>query len=214
VSFPLLNPTRARDLSNYGFYVFSAGYHNTAGATYTPLSSAVYNSTANTVTLYPSSPLPLNKFFQITIDGQASPLLNNGLTDVAGNQLAGSSGAPGTPLNMTFAIGTKLTYTDGGNNVVSLELTKGGLMEIFVSPLGVVQQLQLVGTVRGKSTLNGTVRRGRGGTGRALLPPIGGSAGVKIRLKTPPFYFRAAPPIDAEIQGKPAPLPGQSPVPL
>ncbi len=89
-----LNPTRAKDLGNYGFYVFSAGYHYTAGATYTPLSSAIYNSTANTVTLNPSSPLPLNKFFQILIDGQASPLLVAcGLTDLSGNQLTGSNGA-------------------------------------------------------------------------------------------------------------------------
>ena len=199
-----LNPTRARDLGNYGFYVFSAGYHYTAGATYTPLSSAVYNPTASTVTLYPSSPLPLNKFFQITIDGQASPLLNNGLTDLAGNQLAGSGGAPGTPLVVTFAVGTKLSYIDGGNNAVSLQLTKGGLMEMFISPVGVVEQLQLVSTIARKSILDGSVRRGRGGTGRAFLPSIGGSAGVKIRLKTPPFYFGATPPIDARIVAKPA----------
>ena len=193
-----IRPARSTS-SNYGYYVFSEGDRYTAGATYTSLSSAVYNSAANTVTLYPSSPLPLNQFFEITVDGQASPLLNNGLTDLAGNQLAGSSGARGTPLFLTFAAGTKLAYTDGGNNAVSLQLTKGGVMEMFLSPLGVVEQLQLAGTVPGKSTLNGSVRRSRGGTGRAVLPAIGGSAGVRIRLKTPPFYFRATPPIDAKI---------------
>ncbi len=145
----------------------------------------------------------MNKLFQITIDGQASPLLNNGLTDLAGNQARRvPAGRPGTPLIVTFAAGTKLSYIDGGNNSVSLQLTKGGLMEMFISPLGVVEQLQLVGTIARKSTLNGSVRRGRGGTGRAVLPPIGGSAGVKVRLKTPPFSFRAAAPIDVEIQGK------------
>ncbi len=133
----------------------------------------------------------MNQFFQITIDGQASPLLNNGLTDLAGNQLLGSSGARGTPLYVTFGAGTKLAYTDGGNNAVSLRLTKGGVMEMFLSPLGVVEQLQLVGTVPARSTLSGSVRRLRGGTGRAVLPAIGGSAGVRIRLKTPPFYFGA-----------------------
>ena len=130
--------------------------------------------------------------------------MHNGLTDLAGNQLAGSSGSPGTSLIMTFAAGTKLSYTDGGNNKVSLQLTKGGVMEMFISTLGVVEQLQLAGTVARKSTLNGSVRRLRGGTGRAVLPSIAGAAGVRIRLKTPPFFFGVAPTIDAKIEAKPA----------
>ena len=75
-----MNVTRAEDLSNYGFYVFTANYHETPVASYTPLSSAVYNSSTNTVIVTPSSPLPFNKLFQITVDGQASPLLHNGLS--------------------------------------------------------------------------------------------------------------------------------------
>ena len=97
------------------------------------------------------SPLPVNQFFQITIDGQASPLLNNGLTDVAGIQLNGSSGSPGTPLRGDLRVGSKLAYTDGGNNRVSLQLTKGGLMEMFLSPKGVVEQLELSGRSRGRA---------------------------------------------------------------
>lgn len=146
----------------------------------------------------------MNEFFQITIDGQASPLLNNGLTDLAGNQLAGSGGAAGTPLVVTFGAGTKLAYSDAGQNAVSLELTKGGLLEMFLSPSGVVEQLQLVGTRPGKSTLKGSVTRGRLGTGRSLLPGIGGAAGVHIRLKTPPFFFATATPIDAKVAARPA----------
>jgi hypothetical protein len=199
-----MNPSRAADLENYGFYVFSAGYRSTPGATYTTLSSASFNSSVNTVTLTPSSPLPANKFFEVVVDGQASPLLNNGLTDLSNNQLVGSSGNVGTPLYLTFALGNKLTYIDGGNNNVSLQLTKGGLIEIFISPLGVVQTLDLVSTGAGKSILTGTVRRRPSGTGRAVLPPIGGAAGVRVRLKTPPFYFNAVPSIDAEIQAVPS----------
>jgi hypothetical protein len=197
-----LNPSRAGDLGNYGFYVFSEGNRYTVGATYTRLSSAAYNSSTNTVTLSPSTPLPLNQFFEITIDGQASPLLNNGLVNMAGNQLAGTTGAAGTPLFLIFGAGTRLAYTDSGNNAVSLKLTKGGVMEMFLSPAGVVEQLQLTGTVAGKSVLKGTVKRGSHGTNRARLPAMGGSAGVKIRLKTPPFYFEAARPLDAKIAVK------------
>ena len=161
-----------------------------AGDGYSALSSAVYNPATNSVTLTPSAPLRLDTFFRITIDGQASPLLNNGITDVAGNQLAGSSGAPGTPLVMTFAAGPKLSYTDRRRNLVKLQLKSGGFMEMFRSADSQVVQLQLAGTIARKSTLSGSVSRGRGGTGRTFLPPIAGASGVRIRLKTPPFFFR------------------------
>src|SRR5262249_24820893 len=65
----------------------------------------------------------------------------------------------------------------------------GGLIEVFRSPSGVVQQLGLIGAVPGRSTLTGSVRRGRGGTGRTILPPITGAAGVRITLKSPPFLL-------------------------
>ena len=123
-----------------------------------------------------------------------------------GNQLLGSSGSEGTPLYVTFGAGTKLSYTDGGNNAVSLSLTKGGVMEMFLSPQGVVEQLQLVGTVAAKSTLTGKARRGRAGTGRAILPAIGGSAGVRIRLKTPPFFIGGTSPVDAKVRIRLTPM--------
>jgi hypothetical protein len=192
-----MNSGRAQDLGNFGFFVFSEGYRYTPGASFTPFSSAIYQASTNTVTLTPSQPLPANKFFEVTVDGQASPLLNNGLTDAAGIQLVGSNGSVGTPFYINFALGNNLSYVDSGNNRVSLKLQKGGLMEIFISPLGVVEQLNLVATVPGRSILSGTVRRGPHGTGRAVLPPIGGSAGVAIRLRTPPFYFGIAPLIDS-----------------
>ncbi len=192
-----MDPVRAAELSVYGFYVFSSGYRYTPGSSYTTLSSATYDAASDTVTLRPSAPLPPNTFFEITVDGQSSPLLNNGLTDLSGNQLAGSSGAAGTPLFLTFAVGTKLSYVDSGNNNVTLQLAKGGIMQMFVSPTGVVQELQLVGTVPGRTTLSGSLSRRHRGNGRALVPTIGGAAGVRIRLKTPPFFFGNAPRIDA-----------------
>ena len=36
------------------------------------------------------------------------------------------------------------------------------------------QSLQLIGTIARKTTLSGSVSRGRGGTGRTTLPPIAG----------------------------------------
>jgi hypothetical protein len=196
-----LNVNRAQDLGNYGFYVYSTGPGGVYGArtSDTPLSSAVYNSVTNSVTVTFGAPLPLRSFFSITIDGQASPLLNNGITDLAGDQLAGSSGTAGAPFVTTFAAGSSLSYTDGAQNVVKLQLKRGGLIELFRSASGGVQQLELVGTVAGKSTLTGSVTRGPGGTGRTFLPLMSGAAGVRIRLKNPPFVFRA-PTLTASVE--------------
>ncbi|MGO9466986.1 MAG: Calx-beta domain-containing protein, partial [Isosphaeraceae bacterium] len=179
-----LDPNRATQLSNYGYYVISAG----AGSSI-PLQSAAYNATAQTVTLVPSAPLPLDTFYQVTIDGHTSPFLNNGLTDTYGNLLTGSSGVVGSPFVATFAAGAQLTYADGGGNRVTLKLSRGGLMEMFRSPGGNVQQLQLVGVVPRQSTLTGSLSRRPGGSGRTSLPSISAAAGVRIELKTPPFFF-------------------------
>jgi hypothetical protein len=205
-----MNVSRAEDLSNYGFYVFTANYHETPVASFTPLSSAVYNSSTNTVIVTPSSPLPFNKLFQITVDGQASPLLHNGLTDLSNNQLLGSSGNPGTPMIITFEAGTKFAYIDSANNTVSLQLGGGGLMEIVIAPSGAVQQLEVAGAVAGKTNLSGSVRRSRGSSGRTALPPITGSAGVRIKLKPSQFAFRTAASIDEQTRAAPVAVAAKS----
>jgi hypothetical protein len=188
-----LDAERAQNLGNYGYYVYSAGANGVfaaAGEGYAALNSAVYNPAADSVTVTPSAPLRLNTFFRITIDGQTNPLLNNGVTDSSGNLLNGSSGTTGSPFVATFGVGTRLKYADGSGNIVTLQLSKGGLMEMSRSLNGAVQQLQLIGTIARKSTLSGSVSRAQGSTGRTLLPPIGGAAGVRIRLKPPAFVFK------------------------
>ena len=176
------------------------------GEAYMTLSSAVYNPAADSVTVTPSAPLPLNTFYRITIDGRTSPLLNNGLTDSSGNLLAGTTGTAGSPYIATFGVGTRLSYADGAGNNVTLKLTHGGLMEMFRFPEGAVAQLQLIGTIAGKSSLSGSVSHARRRTGRTLLPPITGVAGVRMRLKTPPFVFETTSLVAAtELSGaKPA----------
>ncbi len=189
-----LDPTQAQNLANYGAFVIAAGpggvFGNAASGS-TPIRSAVYNPANLTVTLTPAVTLRMNQLDRIVIDGAANSLLNTGLTDANGDLLAGSSGAIGTPFVATFGAGTRLAYTDGASNVVTLRLTRGGLMELFQSPDGSIQQLRLVGTVPKKSTLTGTVRHGSR-PGHAALPPITGSSGVRIRLKPPAFLATKA----------------------
>ena len=191
-SQPLV-PARAQNLASFGYFVYSAGANGNfggAGGGYVALASAVYKAASQSVTLTPGVPLSLNTFWRITIDGQTNTLLNNGLTDPANNLLIGSDGHIGTPLYVTFGAGKRLAYTDSARNVVSLNLTKGGVMELFQAPSGAVEQLGLFGTIARKTTLSGSVSRGRGGTGRTVLPPIAGLAGVRMRLKGPAFVFR------------------------
>jgi hypothetical protein len=190
-SKPLV-PVRAQNLASFGYFVYSAsanGVFNNNGG-YVGLNSAVYTAAAQTVTVTPSVPLAPNTLWRLTIDGQTNTLLNNGLTDLSNNLLLGSDGKIGTPLLVTFGVGKRLAYTDSTQNVVKLQLQKGGLMELFQSATGDLQQLQLAGTIARKTTLSGTVNRGRKGSGRTVLPPISGATGVRVRLKSPPFFFR------------------------
>jgi hypothetical protein len=187
-----LNASRAQNLGYFGYYALAAGpggVFNSGQESFIPLQSAVYNPANFTVTITPSAPLSPNSVYRIVIDGQGSALLNAGISDTAGNLLLGSDGTPGSPFVSTFAVGSRLSYTDAARNLVKLQLSRGGVMAMFQSPTGAVQQLTLIGTVPGKSTLTGSVRRLHG-PNRTYLPPIRGTAGVRMRLKTPPFFFR------------------------
>ncbi len=198
-----LNPAQAGNLANFGFFVYWANASGifTGGGNTTPLAAAEYNPANLTLTLVPSAVLPLNHVYGITVDGSTSAVLGNGLSDVNGGLLEGSSGVPGTPYDLTFGGGTKVTYSDSQGNVVTLQLHKGGVLSLFQSPDGAVQQLGLIGAVPRRSTLTGSVKRGRGGTGRTTLPPISGANGVRIHLKARPFAVTRAALVKGE--GKP-----------
>ena len=181
---------RAKDVSNYGEFVITAGpggIFGTVADDSTPIRSAVYNPSNLTVTVTPAGVLPMTRLNRIVIYGRANPLLNTGVVNTNGNLLAGSNGVSGTPFVTIFGAGTRLTYPDGTGNSVTLRLARGGLMELFQAPNGQIQQLALIGTVPNRSTLTGTVRRGPHGSGRTAMPPITGGAGVRIRLKPPAF---------------------------
>jgi hypothetical protein len=186
-----LDPAQASNLANFGYFVYWAnpGGVFTGGGTATTLSAAVYNPANLTVTLVPSGALPLNRLYRITIDGNANPALHNGLSDALGGLLKGSSGVPGTPYVLTFGAGKKLSYVDSRGQSVTLQLSRGGIVTLFQSPSGAVQQLGLIGAVPGRSRLTTTVKRTRGGTGRTTLPPITGAGGVRITSKARPMLM-------------------------
>jgi hypothetical protein len=184
-----LDPTRARNPANYGTFIMTAGRGGVFGPAaigVTRIASAIYDPSNLTVTLIPGSALKMNHLYRIVIGGGANALLNNGLISANGVLLAGSNGVAGTPFVATVGAGTRLAYSDASGNVVSLRLNRGGFMVLSQAPDGDVQQLELVGTVPNKSTLTGSVLHGRR-AGRTKLPPITGSAGVRIRLNPRAF---------------------------
>ena len=101
-----LNPSRVPDLGNYGYYVDVAGANGTFGTSrdrYILLSAAQYNSATSTITVIPSTPLPLNRLERITLNGLANPLLGRGLISTSGVLLSGlNNGVPGSPFVATF----------------------------------------------------------------------------------------------------------------
>ena len=97
----------------------------TGGGKTTPLAAATYNPASRSLTIVPSAALPLGRLYAIAVDGSTSPVLGNGLADVSGGLLEGSSGVAGTPYELTFGAGKRLTYSDSQSNVVTLQLTTG-----------------------------------------------------------------------------------------
>jgi len=190
-----LNPSRVPDLGNYGYFVDVAGANGVFGTSadiYIPLSAAQYNPATSTVTVIPSTPLPLNRFERITINGLANPLLGRGLINTSGVLLSGlGNGVPGSPFVATFGVGSSLAYTDSLGKTVQLGLTGAGMIEMFRTPAGDAQSVSLVGAVPRKSVL--TLQANGAGGRTTYMPPIQGAAGVRFRYRTPAGVFRSTP---------------------
>ncbi len=89
-----LNPTPAQDVKNYQIA--------TADGTVIPVTSAVYDPTALTVTLIPAQHLTLTAMYQLTVNGTTP----GGLTSATGVPLDGAgNGTPGTNFVRMFSGG-------------------------------------------------------------------------------------------------------------
>ena len=88
-----LDPARAQDPGNYGYFVLAAGRDGVFGTNddgAIPIASASYNPATARVVLTPAVPLPASGRYKIVINGQANPAFGTGLTDTAGNLLDGT----------------------------------------------------------------------------------------------------------------------------
>ncbi|MFO0953902.1 MAG: Calx-beta domain-containing protein [Isosphaeraceae bacterium] len=187
-----MDPTRASNKGNYGYFATSPGRDGRYGTfddTYTLIASANYNASTRTAVITFASPLNLGSFYQVVLDRDAAPGTPRGLTDLAGNLLdgTGTGRSAGTPYVTTFGEGRALSYVDSAGRTVSLSLSGPGLMTVRRGADGNALTVDLGSTTAGVTALNGTVTRPRNVTGPAVIPVIKGASGVKVNLKSPNF---------------------------
>ncbi len=186
-----LDPTRADNVANYGYFVVSAGSDGIFGTLddfSVKLAAAAYDPSSDRSILVPAAPLPFNVVYQIVLNGNANALLGTGLSDTAGNLLDGAAnGGAGAAYVARFAQGNSVRYTDASGNLVTLSLNRG-LLDLRLAANGAVQSLALESTTPRKSVLSGTVSRFfPGSNGRTTIPTISGAQGVSILLKRSQF---------------------------
>ena len=180
--------SRVSLLSNYHIFITNAGNAQTP----VPLAGVSYNPATDTVTLIPFAPLPTNRFYHIVVNGS----FGAALTDTSGNVLYGSGGV-GTNYDVFYGQGTKLTYDDSENNVVTIQINGGGTLAIFRGSNGDAAAVNLLGIVPHKTKLTGSVKKlNKKGSGHTIIGSINGFGqfgNVYSTLTTPSFYVGSAP---------------------
>jgi hypothetical protein len=128
------------------------GLLGTADDVLPKLKSVKYDAKKMTVTLTPKSPLAQDQFFRLSV-------LSSGLVDRGRRQLDGDGdGLAGGNYVLDIARGRNLKFADEHANRVDLAFSGPGAMELFLRPTGQAQQLRLVNTVAGQSTLAANVQ--------------------------------------------------------
>jgi uncharacterized repeat protein (TIGR01451 family) len=193
-----LDAARARDVTNYFLAapVTHRGRKTSGGPV--AIGSVTYTAGGKTVLITPAAPLATGVFYELAINGTAP----KGLADVFGNLLNSNvlTNTPGSSFVGTFSRGSSLTYGDSGGNAVTLSLTGGGVIDLTRGADGEARILRLIGTVPGRSTLSGKVRRlgaqSTGVTHLATVDGLGAFGAVRSRLSSPPFIVtqQALPP--------------------
>jgi uncharacterized repeat protein (TIGR01451 family) len=176
-----LDSTNATNPNNY---TLIAPSRNGRGQTQVAILPPTYNALNHTVTITAARALPLNTFFHIDV----SPAV----TDIFENQLRGDSSlVNGRDFVATFARGSSLKYTDGNGDLVSLNLSNGGLLDLYRDSSGEGQVLTVLGAGPRRSILTGTVRKGGPASDgvTTFQSIIGANFGqVNSHLTTPKFF--------------------------
>ncbi len=185
----LLTPAPAQFVDNYVLLAPGRdGRIGTADDQRIPIASAQYDPVFQTVLLTPAVALRGGLTYQLYVNG----LGPTALTDLAGRPLDGDfNGIPGGNFSVIFSRATSHTYVDSDGDTVRLQLLRGGTLDLIRTPQGDASEVRLVNPVPGRSILQGGVRRGPGGDGRAFIGRLVGLdpfGRIRSRITTPPFF--------------------------
>ena len=188
-SKPLIAST-AINPTNYALVnVGSDGKYGTIDDSSVAMSVALYQSSSLIVALTPAQPLPANRFFHLGING-GTP---GGVEYLGHTMLAGDGSTAGTSYIAMLARGTSLKYSTPSGDQVSLKITGGGIIDDLLSGSGQGITLSVVGEVPHRTVLSGSLRKVRGGTGKAYLGStiwgLGKFGDVRVKMFSPPFQI-------------------------
>ena len=188
-SKPLIAST-ALNPANYALVnVGPDGKYGTRDDSGVPMTVALYQSSNFVVALTPAHPLPANRFVHLWINS-GTP---GGVEDLGDNMLAGNGSTAGTSYTAMLARGTSLKYYTPAGDQVSLKITGGGIIDDLLSGSGQGVKLSVVGEVPHRTVLSGSVKKVRGGTGRAYLGStiwgLGNFGDVRVKMSSPPFQI-------------------------
>lgn len=128
------------------------------------LRAATYDPNTHSVRLTPAKPLAWDQVFHLSIDG------SSGLADRFGNRLDGDAdGRSEGDFKAAFGRGTSLTYVDSEGDLVTLQLSGNGAMELMWSNFNDDPRLELLDTISDVSVLTGSVTRQSSGDGSTAL---------------------------------------------
>jgi YD repeat-containing protein len=179
-----LNEAAAELLNNFG--VTGAGKDKRLGtADDQPLAiaAAEYDAPTQQVTLTLAKQPKLGTFLRVFASGHAG-----GLVDEAGNALDGNGdGAGGDDFVTSVALGIKFKYTDADGDKVALKLTGGGTIRLIQGAGDAAPELTILNPTAGVTTLDGSVKPGRNGDGRAPIAFIVGGDAIVNRLPAATF---------------------------
>jgi cyclophilin family peptidyl-prolyl cis-trans isomerase len=186
-----LDVARASDRANYAFVALGAdGRPGTRDDRRIGVRSVAYDPMTGNLTVVPDRPLRGNQFTQLVVNAAAP----GGLADPAGNLLDGDGdGVAGGNVSVSFARAPQLRYPDRNGDIVTLQLARGGVLDLIRAADGEGRALRLLSPVPGRSVLTGSVRRprrtGDGTTTLGTLTVPGSLATIRSRLRTPPFFI-------------------------
>ena len=184
-----LNTSSAINPANYALVnVGPDGKYGTRDDLGVATSVAMYQSSRQVVVLTPAQPLRADQFYHLWINGGTA----GGVEDVGDNILAGNGSTASTSYTAMLASGTTLKYDTPAGDRVSLKST-AGFLEDLLSGTGQGEELTVVSEVPHHTVLSGSVKKVKGGTGRAYLGytiwGLGNFGDVRVKLKTPPFQI-------------------------